>query len=313
MTEPKKDLDTPQKIRAALFKWVIRTSYHRGKDEVQDIIDRIPSPDAGEPKRDEAGLREAATFVEALGPIIDLLDLDGFDGEAECLRDLRTALAAHPAPSEPEGKALQRVRDLAVDSLCCGTLEDGAHRAFREVLSTIDGKFVRIVQRKAEPEAREGDALRKLGWSMILGVPTYERVPGSGDWATVTNTVPVDTWHAAIQEAKRQPQPQAPAAPYGCHHPDLDRCHCHEGERPSCEHWKPQLPKSPWRPIEEFDGTEDTYFIISDGSPFDACFDQGEWWISGIDEPVHPTRFMPIPDYPEWKARREAQYWEGTP
>ena len=104
MTEPKKDLDTPQKIRAALFKWVIRTSYHRGKDEVQDIIDRIPSPDAGEPKRDEAGLREAATFVEALGPIIDLLDLDGFDGEAECLRDLRTALAAHPAPSEPEGE-----------------------------------------------------------------------------------------------------------------------------------------------------------------------------------------------------------------
>jgi len=86
MTEPKKDLDTPQKIRAALFKWVIR--------------DRIP-----EQPRDEAALREAATFVEALGPIIDLLDLDGFDGEAECLRDLRTALAAHPAPSEPEGGA----------------------------------------------------------------------------------------------------------------------------------------------------------------------------------------------------------------
>ena len=71
--------------------------------DYDDCLDKLPD----EPKRDEAGLREAATFVEALGPIIDLLDLDGFDGEAECLRDLRTALTAHPAPSEPEGDALR--------------------------------------------------------------------------------------------------------------------------------------------------------------------------------------------------------------
>jgi len=129
MTEPKKDLDTPQKIRAALFKWVIRTSYHREKDAVQDILDRIPSPDAGEQPRDEAGLREAATFVEALGPIIDLLELDGFDGEAECLRDLRAALAAHPAPARPCRWGLDGEDGVSGDAVCreCGQKGTGPY------------------------------------------------------------------------------------------------------------------------------------------------------------------------------------------
>jgi hypothetical protein len=64
------------------------------------------------------------------------------------------------------------------------------------------------IPEQAEPTATGGgDALRRLGWSMILGVPTYERVPGSDEWATVTNTVPIETWHAAVDEAKGQRVP----------------------------------------------------------------------------------------------------------
>jgi len=97
---------------------VLRRAYEAAQRKVGALEQQLAcTPD--EPKRDEAALREAATFVEALGPIIDLLDLDGFDGEAECLRDLRTALAAHPAPSEPEGDdpvlADERVRERLGD------------------------------------------------------------------------------------------------------------------------------------------------------------------------------------------------------
>lgn len=58
-----------------------------------------------------------------------------------------------------------------------------------------------------------------------------------------------------------------------------------------------------WQPIEEFDGTEGTYFIISDGSPFEAAYHEGHWWISGIGEPVEPTEFMVIPMYRAWRER----------
>ena len=62
---------------------------------------------------------------------------------------------------------------------------------------------------------------------------------------------------------------------------------------------------APWRPIAEFHGVEGTYFVICDGSPFCGYFLRDEWLVCSSDDPVHPTEFMEVPDYPAWRARRE--------
>lgn len=62
-----------------------------------------------------------------------------------------------------------------------------------------------------------------------------------------------------------------------------------------------------WQPIEEFDGVENTYFIITSGSPDMGFYDGGRWVIyidQGYEE-VEPTEFMVIPMYQAWRERLE--------
>jgi len=60
-----------------------------------------------------------------------------------------------------------------------------------------------------------------------------------------------------------------------------------------------------WQPIEEFDGVDDTYFIILSGSPEMGFYAEGKWWCYLDDHPeeVEPEEFMRIPMYRAWRER----------
>lgn len=113
-------------------------------------------------------------------------------------------------------------------------------------LTGFSAIMARIPEQDEPTATGGGDVLRRLGWSMILGVPTYERVPGSDEWATVTNTVPIETWHAAVDEAKGQRVPELQPTD-GLRERVEEAASVIEREKARCKQW--HRPSEPWSPV----------------------------------------------------------------